>query len=48
MAREVKTQVKNIYKAKEEKNLAEAFQNKVAQLICKKADNTEAGYIMKN
>ncbi len=33
MAKAVKPQVKNIYKAKEEKLLAEAFQNKIAQMI---------------
>lgn len=48
MVKEPKTQVESIYKSKEEKVLAEIFQNKVAQLICKKPDKTGIKYIMKN
>lgn len=48
MAKESKTQVESIYKSKEEKALAEIFQTKVAQLICKKPDKTGIKYIMKN
>lgn len=48
MAKEQKTQVESIYKSKEEKVLAELFQMKVAQLICKKPNKTGIKYIMKN
>lgn len=48
MAKEAKAQVKNIFKAKDEKNIGEAFQNKIALLICKKEDDTQMKYKMKN
>jgi hypothetical protein len=48
MAREPKTQVQNVYKSKEEKDAAEIFQMKLAQLICKKPDKAGTKYIMKN
>lgn len=48
MVKEPKTRIESIYKSKEEKVLAEIFQNKVAQLICKKSDKTGIKYIMKN
>ena len=48
MAKEPKTRVESIYKSKEEKDSAEIFRIKVAQLICKKPDKTGIKYIMKN
>lgn len=48
MAKLQKTRVESVYKSKEEKDLAELFQLKIAQMICKKPDKTGIKYIMKN
>ncbi len=48
MAKEQKTRVENIYKAKEEKDLSEIFQIKLAQLICRRPDKTGTKFRMKN
>lgn len=48
MAKELKTRVESVYKSKEEKDVAEIFQMKLAQLICKKPDKAGTKYIIKN
>lgn len=47
MTKEPKTQVENVYQSKEEKELAEGFQRKLAQLICKQSDRTGVKYRLK-